>query len=152
MKLLLENWRKFLTEEHASPTGADFKINHNLFVDYMNNNPDYQAFMKTNPSDHKQNQKIHQKYKWDFPHDVDISSDDCQSKLLYLDQLVKSFLWDSDFENIPQEPENIAEKVSTGSDVSPYRKCREKSDIESMKRRDREKIETELGELREKVK
>jgi hypothetical protein len=150
MKLLLENWRKYLNEEHAKPAGADFKINHNLFVDYMNNNPDYQAFMKTNPSDHKQNQKIHQEYKWDFPHDVDISSDDCRSKLLYLDQLVRSFLRDPSFDNIPQGPENIAEKVSIGSDDSPYRKCREKSDIESMKLRDQEKIETEIGSLYEK--
>ena len=150
MKLLLENWRKYLNEEHAEPTGAEFKINHNLFVDYMKSNPDYQAFIKTDPGDQKINQKLHQEYKWDFPHDVDASSDDCHSKLLYLDQLVSSFLRNPRFYDIPQEPENIAEKVSLDLDDSPYRKCREKSDIESTRKREREEVNAELYGLREK--
>jgi len=153
MKLLLENWREYLNEEHARPTGAEFKINHNLFVDYMNNNPDYQAFIKTNPDIHKLNQEIHQEYKWDFPEDVDPSSDDCRTKLLYLDQLVSSFLkYPRFYDTQEQEPENIAEKVSTDLGDSPYRRCREKTDTKSTRRREREKAAAELYGLREKVK
>ncbi len=40
MKLLFENWRRFLNEEWDDiydSSDLDFKVDHNLFVDYIQN-------------------------------------------------------------------------------------------------------------------
>ena len=148
MKLILENWRKYLNEDRsdidarqsAHEEYMDFMTMHNLFVDYIKNelvddeNPEVIKYLKSyrggSGSGYRRANKLMQnKYKWGFPHDIDPNMD-CEAKLRYLDKLVGRFWVDPEPYNTVEKPggEPLREKTDG---ASPYQQCR--SDAEEEK-------------------
>ena len=162
MKLLLENWRRFLNEEWDDmydSSDLDFKVDHNLFVDYIQNelvdekNPElvdllrkHESGKKINP---KVNQRMHQKYKLDFTVDV-APTMDCRAKLAYLDRLVSSYFNDPEPYKIEADDPRMSDADVVEENVidpSPYRVCRDKIRREKSARSSAAK---ELANLEEK--
>jgi len=140
VKLLLENWRKYLNEEWSEEY-MDLLANHNLFVDYIKNelvddeNPEVIKYLKSyssgsgfldsmsvNMRHRRAVELMDQEYKWGFPHDVDPSMN-CEEKIEYLDKLVQSFLVHPELYNTIEKPggEPLREKTDG---PSPYQQCR----------------------------
>ena len=169
MKLLMENWRRYVNEiDRSGPsgelslTGEEFKFSHNLFVDYIQNelddpeHPELVEFIKNyggGPNEYiewyktktkreyslgrrtpksvqlyeewrrlkvQANKRMHQEWKWDFPHDIDPEIP-CFNKIFYLDELVKSYYNHPEYYDTREKAPAVTEAAG---DISPYRKCR----------------------------
>ena len=178
MKLIMENWREYVNEiDRSGPSGElsldgeEFKFSHNLFVDYIQNelddpeHPELVEFIKnydargahsTVGSDVwrrlkvQANKRMHQEWKWDFPHDIDPEIP-CFNKIFYLDALVKSYYDHPEYydtqESYDTQERDLAVTEAAG-DISPYRKC--KSDLRDKKAAEKEMEPYELSPELEK--
>mgnify|MGYP003128408073 CR=1 FL=1 len=124
MKLIIENFKKFLKDD-------EFSYNHNLFIDFIKNDlsdEDHQKYVEYfrnyagGSIDQKANQMMHRIFKWRFPYDV-ASGDDCSEKLQYLDALVKSFYQNPNPMDTLSEPPTPEIKESSSA-TTPYTKCK----------------------------
>ena len=193
MKLILENWRRYVNEADQSgpqrdgPRGEmsisaeELKFSHNLFVDYIQNelddpeHPELVEFIKnydSGPNEYREwyktktkreyslgrhtpksvqlyeewrrlkvqaNKRMHQEWKWDFPHDIDPEIP-CFNKLFYLDVLVKSYYNHPKYYDTQEKAPAVTEAAG---DISPYRKCR--FDLRSKKATEKEMEPYELS-------
>jgi hypothetical protein len=144
----MENWRRYVNEiDRSGPSGElslsveELNFSHNLFVDYIQNelddpeHPELVEFIKnydprgahsTVGSDDwrrlkvQANKRMHQEWKWDFPHDIDPEIP-CFNKIFYLDELVKSYYHHPEYYDTQEKAPAVTEAAG---DISPYRKCR----------------------------
>ena len=172
MKLLMENWRRYVNEDNQSGPGGrapswekslsvkELNFSHNLFVDYIQNelddpeHPELVEFIKnydargahsTVGSDVwrrlkvQANKRMHQEWKWDFPHDIDPEMP-CFNKIFYLDELVKSYYHHPEYYDTQEKAPAVTEAAGG---ISPYRKCR--FDLRSKKATEKEMEPYELS-------
>ena len=96
------------------------------------------------------NKRMHQEWKWDFPHDIDPEIP-CFNKIFYLDELVKSYYDHPEYydtqESYDTQERDLAVTEAAG-DISPYRKC--KSDLRDKKAAEKEMEPYELSPELEK--
>tara|TARA_R110000751_G_C13475225_1_gene447140 strand:- start:40 stop:504 length:465 start_codon:yes stop_codon:yes gene_type:complete len=125
MKLLLENWRKFLKEDIDEDAG----VNHNLFVDYikgLGGDDEWAVALKNHKAGDKihpkLNKKMHQEYKWNFPIDVAPGAD-CVVKIEALDRVVASFFRNPKMVPV-EDASNPQELGENRGRPSPYEECR----------------------------
>ena len=148
MKLLMENWRRYVNEDNQSgPRGRapswekslsvkELNFSHNLFVDYIRNelddpeHPELVEFIKyygrrphVEPTWRRlkaqANKRMHQEWKWDFPHDI-APEMPCINKIFYLDELVKSYYHHPEYYDTKKKAPAVTEAAGG---ISPYRKC-----------------------------
>ena len=168
MKLIMENWRGYVNEvDQSGPRGRapswekslsveELKFSHNLFVDYIQNelddpeHPELVEFIKNyGKRPHVEptwrqlkvqaNKRMHQEWKWDFPHDIDPEMP-CFNKIFYLDELVKSYYHHPEYYDTQEKAPAVTEAAG---DLSPYRKCR--FDLRSKKATEKEMEPYELS-------